>query len=453
MRTDETPGEAKPDDVPSKSSLSVPGSGRRTGQEKPVLKHHSLIDKVYNWQNLWTAWRRVRRNKGAHGLDRVTIQAFETNAEMHLRELQRLLMQKRYRPHPVRRVYIPKASDPKQRRPLGIPTVLDRVCQQAVYQVLYPIFAAGFSARSYGFMVGRSAHQAVATVLQDGKEGYKSVVDADIASFFDRLDHEVVMSHVRRRVADGRVLDLIEAFLQAGVMEDGIVSVPNEGSPQGGVISPLLANIVLDAFDKAIEARGWRHVRYADDFVILTQTPQEAAEALQYAQSVLQELKLEVHQTKTRVTTLFNGFEFLGFHFRRHTLGPRQRSIDKFKTDVRRLTRRQQGINIEAVIRKLNPSIRGWSRYFGAGEVQRTFTGLDGWVRMRVRAYRWKRRNHNDNWRFPTEMLTDWGLLSLLQCRPELRFSPRRPKTRRAGQKPPVKGQPNGVAQCGNSAR
>jgi RNA-directed DNA polymerase len=400
---------------------------------KPVFKYHSLIDKVYRWENLWTAWRRVRRNKGAHGLDRMTIKAFEENAEMHLRELQRKLMQKRYQPLPVRRVYIPKASDPSQLRPLGIPTVLDRVCQQAVHQILYPIFAAKFSARSYGYMAGRSAHQAIATILQDVKDGYKHVVDADVTAFFDQLDHTVVMSHVRRLIADGRVLDLIEAFLKAGVQEGNVVSVPSEGSPQGGVISPLIANIVLDTLDKAIEAQGWRHVRYADDFVILTRTSEEAATALQHAKDVLHELKLQVHPGKTRITTFHEGFEFLGFHFRRSVVSPRQRSIDKFKTDIKRLTRRQQGINVDAVIQKLNPSIRGWSQYFGPGEVIPTFCQLDAWIRMRVRGFRMKRRNHNDNWRLPNDKLAEWGLLSLLQCRPELRLSYRRAKTPRAG--------------------
>jgi group II intron reverse transcriptase/maturase len=452
MWPDETPSEAASEEVPAKAETPHPGSARREDQRKPKLKHHSLIDKVYSWDNLWKAWRRVRRNKGAHGLDRVTIQTFETNVDMHLRELQRKLMQNRYEPQPVRRVYIPKASDPTQLRPLGIPTVADRVCQQAIHQVLYPIFAAEFSVRSYGYMVGRNAHQAITTLCQDWKEGYRQAVDADIASFFDRLDYDVVMSHVRQRIADGRVLDLIEAFLKAGVLERNIVSVPTEGAPQGGVISPLLANIVLDTLDKAIEARGWRHVRYADDFVILTRTPKEAAEALQLATEVLQELKLEVHPKKTRITTFNKGFEFLGFHFRRGTIGPRQRSIEKFQNDVRRKTRRQQGINVEAVITALNPSIRGWSRYFGPGEVIRTFSWLDKWIRMRMRSFRWKRRNHNDNWRITAEMLTEWGLLSLLDCRPELRLSYRRAKAPRAGPEPLAKRQPNGVAHCTNSA-
>jgi len=372
---------------------------------------------------LCSAWRKVRANKGAHGLDRVTIRAFEQDAETHLRELQRKLMADRFEPLPVRRVYIPKASNPKQMRPLGIPTVTDRVCQQAIYQVLSPIFDPFFSDRSYGFRPGRKAHQAIATAIQDAKEGFRFVVDADIASFFDRLDHEVVISLVCTRIADGRVIRLLKAFLKAGFSEAGVVSVPTEGSPQGGVVSPLLANIVLDAFDKAIEAKGWRHVRYADDFVILTSSPQEAALALAYAKEVLGILKHSLHETKTRLTDFHEGFEFLGFHFRSFRLGIRAKSLERFKDRVRDVTRRNQGRNVEAVLADLNPIIRGYANYFGVAEVTKTFTILDKWLRMRVRSFRLKRRARRANHRLPTKKLIKWGLLSLLDCRSQLRFS------------------------------
>jgi len=182
-----------------------------------------------------------------------------------------------------------------------------------------------------------------------------------------------------------------------------------------------------------MEAQSWRHVRYADDFVVLTRTPQEAAAAHQRTKEVLQELKLEVHPTKSRETNFHKGFEFLGFHFRRGVLGPRQRSIEKFRADVRKKTRRQQGTNVETVIEELNPTLRGWGRYFGPGNVHKTFERLDKWMRMRVRNFRIKRRNHNDNWRNPNETLAEWGLLSLLTCRPEHRLTYRRAKTLRAG--------------------
>ena len=195
----------------------------------------------------------------------MTIRDFEADWKTHLREIQRKLMERRYTPQPVRRAYIPKASDPKQRRPLGIPVVADRIVGQAILQIVDPLFDSDMSDRSFGFRKGRKAHHAIATVISDAKSGLRYVVDADIASFFDQLDHQVAMSRVRARIADGRILDLIEAFLKAGVLEDGVVSVSSEGAPQGGVISPWISNLVLDDLDKAIEAKGWRHVRYADD--------------------------------------------------------------------------------------------------------------------------------------------------------------------------------------------
>jgi len=423
MSPNEKPIGDRFDETAPKPTDSPSGRERVASQRKTVVKAHSLIDKVYSWDNLWTAWRKVRANKGAHGLDRVTIRAYEQDVETHLRELQRKLMEDRYEPLPVRRVYIPKASNPKQMRPLGIPTVTDRVCQQAVYQVLCPIFDPYFSNRSFGFRPGRKAHHAIATAIRDAKEGFRSVVDADIASFFDRLDHEVVMSLVCARVADGRVLRLIKAFLKAGVSEDGIISVPTEGSPQGGVISPLLANIVLDAFDKAIEAKGWRHVRYADDFVILTRSPQEAAHALAYAKEVLGTLKLSLHETKTRLTDFHEGFEFLGFHFRSFRLGIRAKSLERFKDRVRFVTRRNQGRNVDAVLADLNPIIRGYANYFGVAEAARSFRKLDKWLRMRIRSFRLKRRVRTANRRLPTRKLVKWGMLSLLDCRPRLRIS------------------------------
>ena len=424
MATDEKPTRRETNETPSNSHAARPGPARAASRRKRVLKAHSLIDKVYRWENLWTAWRKVRKNKGAHGLDRVTIRAYEADVEKHLRELQRKLMQKRYQPLPVRRVYIPKTSDPSQVRPLGIPTVTDRVCQQAVYQVLSPIFEKSFSDRSFGFRPDRKAHHAITTAIADAKEGFRFVLDADIASFFDRLDHEVVMSHVCAKIADGRVLGLIEAFLKAGVSEEGVVTIPTEGSPQGGVISPLIANIVLDALDKAIEDDGrWRHVRYADDFIILARTRQDAASALNHVKEVLEELRLSLHETKTRLTDFSEGFEFLGFRLKQYSLGVRAKSVERFKDKVRKLTRRQQGRNVEAIIRDLNPVIRGWANYFGPAEVCSLFFRLDAWTRMRIRSFRLKRRNKNDNKRLPNRKLEKWGLLSLQKCRPAARIS------------------------------
>ena len=407
-----------------------PGHARTKSQSRdPKRKAHSLIDKVYRWENLWTAWRRVRRNKGAHGLDRVTIRSFEADVETHLREIQRKLMQRRYVPMPVRRVYIEKSSDPKKRRPLGIPVVADRVVQQAIFQIVDPLFDSEMSNRSFGFRKGRSAHQAMAAVIQDAKEGYRRVVDADILSFYDQIDRDVAMSCVKERIADGRVLELLEAFLKAGVSENGIVSVPERGIPQGGVISPWIANLILDNLDKAIEAKGWRHVRYADDFVVLCRSQEQAEEALIHIQEVLERLGLKLHPEKTSLTDFRMGFEFLGFRFRSNHLGIRPKSIERFKDKVRKMTRRQQGRNVDAVLADLNPVLRGWARYVGVAEATAKLDKLDQWVRMRIRAFRTKRKCHNDNWRLPNKRLAKWGLLSLLECRPKLRLSLVRART------------------------
>ena len=434
------------------STSTQPGRVSTEGQSKPARKAHSLIDKVYLWKNLYTAWRRVRANKGAHGLDRVTIRHFEADWETHLREIQRQLQEKRFTPLPVRRVYIPKASDPKQRRPLGIPTVADRIVGQAILQILDPLFDSSLSQRSFGFRKGRKAHHAIATVIRDARDGYRHVVDADIASFFDRIDHLVVMSFVRARIADGRVLDLIEAFLKAGVCEDGSVRVPTEGTPQGGVISPWLSNLVLDQLDKALEGKGLRHVRYADDFVVLTKTRQEAADALAFVAEVLGKLKLSLHETKTRLTDFNEGFEFLGFHFRRSRLGVRAKSLERFKDRIRSLTRRQQGRNVVAVIADVNAVLRGWSGYFGVAEVADIYTKLDCWIRMRIRSFRLQRRCLNDNWRLRNQRLAKWGLLSLLQCRPSSRLLLVDTQTRESGSRLLAMRNPRGVAQCSNAA-
>jgi len=440
------------DDGPSEAPKLSPGRADAVSQRTVVRKAHSLIDQVYNWENLYRAWRRVRANKGAHGLDKVSIHAYEQDVEKHLLELQRKLMEDRYEPTPVRRVYIPKGNDPKQKRPIGIPTVTDRVCQQAVLQVLSPIFDPTFSDRSFGFRPARKAHHAIATAIRDGKEGYTHVLDADISSFFDRLDHEVAMSLVNAKIADRRVSGLLKAFIKAGVSENDVVSVPTEGSPQGGVISPLISNIVLDVLDKALESRGWRFVRYADDFIILTKTAEEANESLAAAKEVLGKLNLSLHETKTRLASFSEGFEFLGFRFRYRRIGIRDKSMQKFKDRVRHVTRRAQGRNVQAVIRELNAVIRGWAQYFGVGEVANVFWRLDCWIRTRIRAFRLKRKSRLSHCKLTCARLAKWGLLSLQQCRPAQRLSyvSAYGSRERAGLLATRK--PHGVAQCSNTA-
>ncbi|MCP4644691.1 MAG: hypothetical protein GY851_29890 [bacterium] len=346
----ETPPASRPDECSGAIPRPPPGHTNAQGPRSRSLKAHSLIDKVYQWDNLVRAWRRVRRNKGAHGLDRVTIRHFEADWETHLREIQRKLQQHRYTPQPV-------------------------------------------------------------------------VVDADIASFFDRLSHQVVMSRIRARIADGRVLDLIEAFLKAGIHEAGVVYVPVEGTPQGGVISPWIANLVLDDLDKVLEAHGLRFARYADDIVILCMTRPEATQALTLVREVLAGLKLSLNEDKTCLASTYEGFEFLGFEIRHGHLRIRPQSIERFKGKVRRLTRRQQGRNVDMVIRDLNPVLRGYARYFGVAEVTWLFQTMDSWTRMRIRSFKAKRRSQTDNQRLPNKRLAKWGLLSLESTRNEKRIS------------------------------
>jgi RNA-directed DNA polymerase len=405
------------------AKASKPGRASNKRRKKAVQKAHSLIDKVYRWENLYRAYKRVWKNKGVHGLDRVTLRMFDADWEKHLTEIQRKLMQRRYQWQPVMRVYIPKGPGSKEKRPLGIPVVADRIVGQALIQVIEPIFDDTMSDRSFAYRKGRRAHHAIATAIQDGRDGYKCVLDADISACFDQMDHNVVMSFVRARIADGRVLDLFEAYLKAGVYEDGTVHFPERGFPQGGVISPWLMNLVLDDLDKAIESRGLRHVRYADDFLVLCHNRIEAEQALSFVKEVLKALKLLLNTEKTRISSFHEGFEFLGFRFRRSRLGIRPKAIDKFKDKIRKLTRRQQGRNIDAVIKDLVPVLRGWARYFGVAEVDRTFRALDAWIRMRLRAFKFKRKNHNDNWRLPNRRLAKWGFLSLQKCRPKERLS------------------------------
>jgi group II intron reverse transcriptase/maturase len=373
---------------------------------------------VYSWDNLQRAYRRVRANKGTHGLDRVTLRMFDADRDMHLREIQRKLMQNRYTWQPVKRVYIPKSSNPKESRPLGIPTVSDRIVGQALVQVLDPIFDVHLSDRSFAYRKGRSAHDAIATIEDDLKAGFRHVVDADVKSCFDYISYDVAMSCVTQRVADGRVLDLVQTYLKSGVYEDGNVMVPERGIPQGGVLSPMIMNLVLDGLDRTIESHGFRIVRYADDFVVLCRTRDEAQVALALCSQILRNLGLTLHPDKTAIVAAWIGFRFLGFQFKHGFISVSPQAIDRFKGKVRVLTRRQQGTNIETVIEHLTPLVRGWARYFGVAHCAHVFRALDRWIRMRLRGFKFKRRNHNDNWRLPNEKLGRWGFLSLLDCRP-----------------------------------
>lgn len=349
-------------------------------------KHHSLIDKVYALPNLLLAWEKVRVNRGAGGIDGQTIAQFEAKLLENLQELHRVLREGKYHPLPVRRVYIPKSDGSE--RPLGIPAVRDRVVQQAVLQVLQPVFEPLFEDCSYGFRPARSAHQAIARIEQLRVLGYKHVVEVDLKSFFDTLDHELLVARVAEEIADGRILGLIRGWLEAGVLEEGAVRTQVAGTPQGGVISPLLANIYLHAFDRIMVWRGYQVVRYADDFVVLCKTPKKAERALEVVQQLLTEdLKLTIHPEKTRLTSFRAGFEFLGFHLHYRFKKPRKKAVEGFKDKVRKLTRRHQGKNLAEVIKALNPVIRGWGTYFRRTNWKVVAEDTDAWIRMRLRSF------------------------------------------------------------------
>jgi group II intron reverse transcriptase/maturase len=343
------------------------------------------------------AFRAVKRNRGAAGIDQVSINMFEANLENNLAALQRDLKTRGvYQPLPLRRKYIPKG--PGKTRPLGIPAVRDRVAQEVVRRLLSPIFEPMFHDDSYGFRDERNCHQALERLLDLHAQGYLVVLDADIQGFFDNLRHSVIMQFVREEVADGNILDLIERFLTSGVMEYGVFKPTTIGTPQGGVISPLLANIVLNQLDWKLHDAGYRLVRYADDFVVVCRTRIQAEEALAVVQRVVAELGLELSPEKTEITTYGNGYEFLGFVMSSCSRRMRPKSVEKYKDKVRELTTRHHNLDAK-VIEKLNRVIRGTAQYFATSfsTCRQQFRHLDSWTRMRLRCMALKRKRRGDN--------------------------------------------------------
>jgi group II intron reverse transcriptase/maturase len=299
---------------------------------------------------------------------------------------------------PLRRVHIPKAPRSKQTRPLGIPVVRDRVAQEVLRLLLQPVFEPLFHDDSYGFRPGRNCHKAIERVLEVHGEGDLHVLDADIKGFFDNIPHEVIMQLLASEVADGNILRLTQRFLSAGVMEDGVYKPTRVGAPQGGVISPLLANIVLNQLDWALREAGFRFARYADDFVVIGPSKQRMQEALECVKHTLGKLGLQLSPEKTTITTFGKGYEFLGFFLSSRSRRMRDKSEKKFKDKVRELTQRHRNLDKEAV-QKLNRVIRGTANYFATGfaTTRWRFQKLDSWIRMRLRCMKLKRKNYNDN--------------------------------------------------------
>jgi group II intron reverse transcriptase/maturase len=360
------------------------------------------------------AFQAVKRNRGAAGVDKVDIRAFEANLDGNLAALMFDLKHKgRYRSAPLRRVYIPKGGG--KLRPLGIPTVRDRVAQEVVRSLLEPIFEPHFSEFSFGFRPGRNAHQAVEAVLAAHAAGFKWVVDADIQAFFDNLPHDLILNRVAERVADGTILRLIREFLSAGVMEGFEFLPTTTGTPQGGVISPLLANIVLDLLDQRLTQSGFRFVRYADDFVVLCRSHALAKQALAFVDNILRnELGLSLSPSKTKVVNFVEGFDFLGFHISKRRVSIREKSIEKLKARVRLLTTRSHNFD-QTAIRDLNRVLIGFAHYFAASfaSVMDQFDLLDHWIRARLRSMKFKRISRGHNRRWPNKLLARLGLVSL----------------------------------------
>lgn len=387
-------------------------------------KWFSLIDKVYRSETLWTAWQQVRKNKGAMGIDGISIKRFEAQAERYLDELSETIKNGAYRPSGVRRVDIPKPDGKK--RPLGIPTVKDRIVQAAVKRVIEPIFEREFLPMSYGFRPGRGCKDALRAVDQALKKGYTYVVDADLAGYFDSIPHDQLMKQIESRISDGVLLKILNQWLKQDVIQGASRWTPTQGSPQGAVISPLLANIYLDPLDKHISSLGYRMIRYADDFVILCQHQEDAERALSAAKSWVEENGLSLHPDKTHIGNCLEhgqGFDFLGYRFESGKRTVRKKSMKALKDKIREKTRRTIGMSVYMVIRNLNPMLRGWFEYFKHA-ARWIFQALDGFIRRRLRALlrkQLKKPGHGrcraDHQRWPIKYFADAGLFCLKEAR------------------------------------
>lgn len=377
-----------------------------------IIKAHSLTGRITDGLML-ASFKAVKRNRGAAGIDKVSIKMFEANLADNLRALMRDLKTGSFQPFPLRRHLIPKNET--EFRPLGIPAVRDRVAQEVVRRLLNPIFEPLFHPASFGFRQGRNCHRALEAVLKLHDEGFRFVVDADIRGFFDNLSHKVIMQAVAERVADGNILRLVEKFLTSGVVDNGIFKPTTIGTPQGGVVSPLLANIVLNHLDWQMDRAGLRFVRYADDFVILCPTQDQAKEALAFVQQVLeQRLGLQLSQEKTKVTSYGKGYQFLGFSLSSRSRRMRPKSVKKFKDKIRELTCRKHNFDA-ARIEQINRVIRGTAQYFATDFFtgREVFHKMDSWIRMRLRCMKTKRKSTNDNWKIRNKVFDRLGLLTL----------------------------------------
>ena len=404
-------------------------------------KVHSLIDKVYQRKNLEMAWEKVRANAGAGGVDGQSVADFAMQQAEQLDRLHRELRDDVYQPRPVRQVPIPKLGKPGEWRNLGVPTIHDRVCQQALLNRLEPIFEPEFDDASFGYRRGRSPHDALRKVWREIEGGGEWIVDGDLKDYFGSVRHDKLLALLARRIADGRVLRLIEAMLKAGSCARGRFLPSERGTPQGGVVSPLLSNILLTPFDREMRRRGYHLTRFCDDWVLTCATAQQAKEALAAARHILAELGVELHPQKTRIVHVQHGFEFLGYKIKRGARAlylpadkirsgvrngalyayPRARSIQRFMDQVRRLTRRKVPLTTAELIAELNPLLAGWGRYYRRAHVRRLFNRLNRWVVHRIWSHRF-RRWRNVGWKqLPERVLYEtYGLVNLIGLIPSI---------------------------------
>ena len=404
-------------------------------------KVHSLIDKVYKRKNLEMAWERVKANRGSGGVDGETLETFEAQLSQQLDRLQRELKEDTYQPQPVRQHPIPKRDKPGEYRLLGIPTIYDRICQQALLNRIEPIFEPIFDDASFGYRRGRSTKDALRKVWQEIQGGSEWIVDADLRDFFGSVVHEKLLTLVAQRVADGRVLRLIEAMLKAGSYGKGQLFPSERGTPQGGVVSPTLSNVLLTPFDREMRLRGYQLTRYADDWVITCKSAAEARAAVEAAGRVLKQLGVELHPQKTRIVHVQDGFEFLGYKIKRGKKKlylpeskirsqarqgalyayPKEKSIRRFMDRVRQRTKRRLPLPTKELIEELNPLLRGWGEYYKRAHVRLLFNRLDRWILHRIWSHRFKRWR-NAGWkRLPQRMLyRDFGLVNLVGLIPSI---------------------------------
>lgn len=426
-----------------RKTLNLYTEDTKTMQAKStVRKVHSLVDKVYHPTNLKLAWEKVKSNRGSGGIDKTSIRDFANVAEEELQKLHRQLKEATYEPMPVRRVYIPKRGKPNQKRPLGIPAIRDRVCQQALKNRLEPIFEPEFNDGSFGYRPGRSPHQAMRKIYRELLRGYEWIVDADLQDFFGSVQHEKLIDRIAEKVSDGRILKLIRKMLKAGYMEQGIRQLTPEGTPQGSVISPLLSNIYLNQFDHEMESRGYKLTRFADDWVVLCRTRGEATKALEEARKILASLGLAIHPDKTRITHINEGFEFLGYKLKRgkglklarnkikkqmHSSNiyafPKEDSIKRFKDMIKERTKRKIPLTTKEMIDWINPVIRGWGIYYRRAHIRKLFNKLQRWIVRRIWNHRYKRWS-NCGWKYFSErrLYSEFKLVNLLSLIPDLRL-------------------------------